>query len=429
MHSSHFQTIGDLNVAVLGLGYVGLPLAVEFAKTRSVIGYDINAARISQLMAFEDRTNEVLSDDLESVFDNLQVTNDISLLARANFYIVTVPTPIDQFNRPDLGPLELACATIATVLKPGDIVVFESTVFPGCTEDYCVPILESKSQLKFNIDFYCGYSPERINPGDKTHRIHNIVKVTSGSTEQVAEIIDQLYSEIILVGTYRASSIKVAEAAKVIENTQRDINVAFVNELAMLFDRLDIDVHEVLEAASTKWNFLNFKPGLVGGHCIGIDPYYLIHKAEEVGFVPQMILSGRRVNLAITDFFVTNFMKRLIPLSIISGVPRILILGLTFKENCPDIRNSKVFDLYRELTDFGCDVEIYDPIVNEKIILGGAEINCIPYPKSDYYDGVIIAVGHQCFIDIGAQKIKSFGKVESLVLDLKNIFEGEFSWH
>ena len=347
-------------IAVIGLGYVGLPLAVEFGKSREVIGFDINESRIAELENGYDRTDEVESDELGTA-SHLRYTSSIDSIKEASIYIVTVPTPIDQFKKPDLTPLISASKTVGSALSEGDIVIYESTVYPGCTEEDCVPVLEKVSGLKYNVDFFCGYSPERINPGDKVHRLPTIKKVTSGSTEEVAEKVDELYRSIITAGTYKASSIKVAEAAKVIENSQRDLNIAFVNELALIFDRMDIDTTEVLEAAGTKWNFLPFRPGLVGGHCIGVDPYYLTYKAESLGHHPQVILSGRRIN----DNMGMYIANRVIKLMTQNDNPvkgaDVLVLGITFKENCPDIRNSRVIDVIHELQSFGTNVDVYDP--------------------------------------------------------------------
>jgi UDP-N-acetyl-D-galactosamine dehydrogenase len=383
------------NIGIIGLGYVGLPLAVEFGKITNVIGFDINKNRIGELEKKIDRTNEVGSEELAQAV-HLTFTSDKKNLRNANFFIITVPTPIDEAKKPDLKPLISASEIVGDVLKKGDFVIYESTVYPGCTEEICVPILEKQSGLKFNLDFFCGYSPERINPGDKFHRLPTIKKITSGSTQEASEKIDDLYKKIITAGTHRASSIKVAEAAKVIENSQRDVNIAFVNELALIFERIGIDTHEVLEAASTKWNFLPFKPGLVGGHCIGVDPYYLTHKAESVGYHPEVILSGRRINDNMGIYIANCVIKLMAQNELSIHKANILILGITFKENCPDIRNSRVVDVIHELRSFGTNVEIFDPHANSEEVrseYGLALINSV----SKRYDAVILAVSHSEF--------------------------------
>lgn len=396
-------------IAVIGLGYVGLPLAVELGKKYPVIGFDINKARINDLRAGRDSTLEVTTDELREA-DQLSYTDDPQKMLEASIFIVTVPTPVDNHKKPDLTPLQKASETVGKVLKKGDIVIYESTVYPGCTEDECVPILEKMSGLIFNKDFFCGYSPERINPGDKEHRIHTIKKVTSGSTEEVAEVIDQLYKSIITAGTHKASSIKVAEAAKVIENAQRDINIAFVNELALIFDRLDIDTHEVLEAAGTKWNFLPFRPGLVGGHCIGVDPFYLTYKAESVGYHPQVILSGRRINDNMGVFVANKVVKLLLKKG--KGVKdaRILVMGITFKENCPDIRNTRVTDIIDELDSFGMNIHVYDPLADKEEVKNHYDIDLTDNLDA-HYDGIVLAVGHKEFLDIDWESIKKSGTV------------------
>jgi UDP-N-acetyl-D-galactosamine dehydrogenase len=384
------------NIAVIGLGYVGLPLAVEFGKKRKVIGYDINTTRIAELNEGHDRTEEVSNDELKEA-NHLHFTSNLADLKDCAYFIVTVPTPIDQHKKPDLTPLEKSSAAIGSILKQGDIVIYESTVFPGCTEDVCVPILEKESGLKFNEDFYCGYSPERINPGDKEHRVATIKKVTSGSTADIAEEVDSLYGEIITAGTYKASSIKVAEAAKVIENSQRDLNIAFVNELSKIFHKMNIDTHEVLEAAGTKWNFLPFSPGLVGGHCIGVDPYYLTYKAESLGYNPQVILAGRRINDGMGAYIANRVMKLLTKKGIIVN-SRILVLGITFKEDCPDIRNSRVIDVIEELQDYGVKVEVYDPHADKLEVKEEYGLGLINEPEGEY-DAVVLAVKHKAFDD------------------------------
>mgnify|MGYP003571097956 CR=1 FL=1 len=408
-------------IAVIGLGYVGLPLAVEFGKRRAVLGFDIDQGRIAELRAGQDSTLEVPLEDLASA-RHLEYSNSAESLADCGIFIVTVPTPIDQGNRPDLTPLQNASATVGGVMKPGSLVIYESTVYPGCTEEFCVPILEQSSGLRFNEDFFCGYSPERINPGDKSHRLSDIKKVTSGSTAEIAEVVDRLYAEIITAGTHKASSIKVAEAAKVIENTQRDLNIALMNELSLIFHRLDIDTLEVLEAAGTKWNFLPFKPGLVGGHCIGVDPYYLTHKAQEVGYHPEVILAGRRIN----DGMASHVADETIKLMLKKNKPvlgsRVLVLGLTFKEDCPDSRNTKVVDLAKALQAYNIAVDIYDPWINVEAARRQYNLNCLDRePALGTYAAIIIAVGHREFRDLGEAGIKAFGEQGAVVFDVKGI--------
>jgi UDP-N-acetyl-D-galactosamine dehydrogenase len=408
-------------IAVIGLGYVGLPLAVEFGKHYDTVGFDINESRIEELRQGVDRTLEVGADDMKSA-TQLIVTADIADLKPCTIYIVTVPTPIDAHNRPDLTPIESATRTVAEVLKKGDIVVYESTVYPGCTEEFCVPILERISGLVFNQDFFCGYSPERINPGDKEHTVTKIRKVTSGSTPEIAQKVDELYRSIITAGTHLASSIKVAEAAKVIENSQRDINIAFVNELALIFERLGIDTLEVLEAAGSKWNFLPFRPGLVGGHCIGVDPYYLTHKAKEIGYHPEVILSGRRINDNMGGFIAGKIIKLLIHKGCKVRGSRVLVLGVTFKENCPDIRNSRVVDVVRELTDYGCDVDVYDPWAdnNEVVEEYGFPLIQDSAIKPGTYDAVVLAVSHDQFRDLDVVALKT---ACGIVFDVKSFLD------
>ncbi len=402
-------------LAIIGLGYVGLPLAVEFGKKYPTIGFDINAKRIEELQKGYDRTLEVSSKELQEA-KNLFFTTSIEDIKDANIYIVTVPTPIDKHKNPDLTPLIMASRTVGRVLKKGDIVIYESTVYPGCTEEVCVPELERESGLKFNEDFFCGYSPERINPGDKKHRLPNIKKVTSGSTPEVARRVDELYKSIITAGTHLAPSIKVAEAAKVIENAQRDINIAFVNELALIFDRLGIDTLDVLEAAGTKWNFLPFRPGLVGGHCIGVDPYYLAYKAKEVGYHPQIILAGRRTNDEMGIFVANKVVKLLIHKGHKVKGSRALILGITFKENCPDIRNSRVIDVIRELQEFGIAVDVYDPWADPEEVKREYDLDLLA-SKPDFkaYDSVILAVAHEEFRKLPYEEIPN----RSVVFDIK----------
>lgn len=410
-----------MKIGVIGLGYVGLPLAVEFGKKHHTIGYDINPQRICDLRKMVDRTKEVSSDDI-TASTYLKFTSDSNHLADCNFYIVTVPTPIDDARRPDFGPLLAACETVGSVLKRGDIVVFESTVYPGATEEKCVPVLETVSGLSFNVDFYCGYSPERINPGDKTLRITSIIKVTSGSTPDAARVIDKLYASIIPAGTHLAPSIAVAEAAKVIENTQRDVNIALVNELAIIFERLGLDTSAVLKAASTKWNFLPFVPGLVGGHCIGVDPYYLAYKAEAVGYYPQMILSGRRTNESMSEYVASRLIKRMVSGGAKIAGSNVLIMGLTFKENCPDIRNTQVARVFKNLQGFGLRLDVYDPWVEPEQARLQYGIDMCTSPVSGHYDAVILAVGHQIFKEMGAEKIREFGRDGHVFFDLKCLF-------
>jgi UDP-N-acetyl-D-galactosamine dehydrogenase len=411
------KDISEIKLAIIGLGYVGLPLAVEFGKRRQVVGFDISAARIDALKAGHDSTLEVSDEELREA-TGLHYTTDLGDLARCNVYIVTVPTPIDEHKRPDLSPLIKASGTIGKVLKKGDIVVYESTVYPGATEEDCAPVLEAVSGLKFNIDFYAGYSPERINPGDKLHRVSTIKKVTSGSTPETAELVDRLYKEIITAGTHKAASIKVAEAAKVIENTQRDLNIALINELAIIFNRMGIDTEAVLEAAGTKWNFLPFRPGLVGGHCIGVDPYYLTHKAMAIGYHPEIILAGRRLNDGMGAYVTSQLVKALIKRRIHVEGARILIMGLTFKENCPDLRNTRVVDIVRELSDYNASVDVYDPWASPEEARHEYGLNLIAEPRAGAYDGIILAVAHDQFRQLGAA-VRDFGKEEHVLYDLK----------
>ena len=409
------------NIGVVGLGYVGLPLAVAFSKKFNVIGFDTKISRIEQLNKDIDKTLEVDTKDLENN-KNLLFTSNIELLRSCNYIVVTVPTPVTDSNEPDLQPLITASETIAKILEPGTTVIYESTVFPGATEEICIPILEKESGLVFNSDFFAGYSPERINPGDKEHRIESIIKVTSGSTPEIATKIDKLYSSIISAGTHKASSIKVAEAAKVIENTQRDVNIALINELSIIFQSMNIDTQEVLNAAGTKWNFLPFWPGLVGGHCIGVDPYYLTYKSEEMGYTPQVILAGRKINDRMGAYIADQLLNNLKTTSIEPEQSKILVMGLTFKENCPDIRNTKVLDLISHLSDHGCDVECFDPWVNLPINISSTQIEPINYPKENYYDAIILAVSHDKFLEMGVETIRKFGKVKNILFDLKYLF-------
>lgn len=410
-----------IKLGIIGLGYVGLPLAVEFGKHRSVVGFDISAIRIEQLDSGFDATLEVDRIQLSEA-RYLTFSSRVEDLNTCNCYIVTVPTPIDDHRRPDLAPLLRASRIIGEVLKPGDVVIYESTVYPGCTEEDCVPVLENVSGLKFNKDFYAGYSPERINPGDKEHRVVNIKKVTAGSTPQVADLIDDLYNEIVKVGTHKAPSIKVAEAAKVIENTQRDLNIALINELALIFNKMDLDTEAVLQAAGSKWNFLPFRPGLVGGHCIGVDPYYLTHKAQSLGYHPEVILAGRRMNDGMGAYVASQLVKAMTKKCILVNGANILIMGLAFKENCPDVRNTKVIDIYRELMDYNCLVDIYDPWVNVAEAKHEYGIQPITELTNAKYDAIILAVSHEQFKEMGSKKIRSFGKSNNVLYDLKYIF-------
>ena len=412
--------IKNLRIGIVGLGYVGLPLAVEFGKKYPTVGFDINADRVAELEAGEDATLECSSEELAEA-KHLSYTCSTDAVANCNFYVVTVPTPIGDSNRPLLTPLKMASQTLSGVIKQGDIVVYESTVYPGATEEFCVPLLEKESGLKMNKDFFVGYSPERINPGDKEHRLPSILKVTSGSTPEVAEFVDQVYKSIITAGTHKASSIKVAEAAKVIENTQRDVNIALVNELAMIFERVGIDTEEVLEAAGTKWNFLPFRPGLVGGHCIGIDPYYLTYKAEQLGYHPQMILAGRRINDNMSLYVASQVIKKMLSRGMQPLTSKVLILGLTFKENCPDLRNTKVVDIKKELESYGVKIDIHDPWVDADEARQEYGFDLVADPEKGAYDGVIIAVAHDQFRALGAKGIRSFGKKGSVLYDIKYV--------
>lgn len=407
-------------VAVIGLGYVGLPLAVAFGEKRPVIGFDINSKRIAELKQGEDFTQEVSSDELAAA-SHLSVTDNLSDLADCAVFIVTVPTPIDEFKTPDLTPLVKASESIGKVLKSGDIVIYESTVYPGATEEVCVPVLERASGLKFNVDFYAGYSPERINPGDKEHRVTTIMKVTSGSTPAIADEVDALYADIITAGTHKASSIKVAEAAKVIENTQRDLNIALMNELAMIFARLGIDTHEVLAAAGTKWNFLPFKPGLVGGHCIGVDPYYLTHKAQAIGYHPEIILAGRRVNDGMGSYVAAELVKAMIKAGHTIANARVLVMGLTFKENCPDLRNTRVIDVINELKDFGCEVDVTDCWADDAEAEREYGVSLTDKPEQGSYGSVIVAVPHREYAAMSASDLRGYLKPDGVLFDLKGI--------
>jgi len=418
-------------IAVIGLGYVGLPLAIEFGKHYNVVGFDINSSRIAELKAGKDHTQEADLEALAAVIaagkqetgSGLQFSDDAAVLAACNIYIVTVPTPLNRFKSPDLGPLLQASEMLGHVLKKGDLVIYESTVYPGCTEEDCVPVLENTSGLKFNTDFFCGYSPERINPGDKVNTLANIKKVTSGSTPEIADRVDELYKSIITAGTHKAPSIKVAEASKAIENAQRDVNISFVNELALIFDRMNIDTMDVIEAAATKWNFLKYRPGLVGGHCIGVDPYYLAHKAEALGYHPQVILSGRRVNDNMGMFVANKVIKLMIKKGHKIEGARALILGITFKENCPDIRNSRVIDIYRELKEFGLNVDVYDPHALPAVVEREYELR-LKQTLNNRYDAIILTVAHQEFklLDLGALKDGQ----KAVVFDTKAFLDREW---
>ena len=409
-------------IALIGLGYVGLPLAVEFGKKRTVVGFDINQKRIDELKQGVDVTLETAKQELkDSVY--LSYTTSLDDIKDCTIFIVTVPTPIDKHKRPDLTPLEKSSESVGKILKKGDIVIYESTVYPGATEEVCVPILEQQSSLTFNKDFYCGYSPERINPGDKEHRVTTIKKVTAGSTPEVATEVDNLYLEIIAAGTHKASSIKVAEAAKVIENTQRDVNIALINELALIFNKLGIDTESVLEAAGTKWNFLPFRPGLVGGHCIGVDPYYLTHKAIEVGYNPEMILAGRRLNDNMGSYVADQVSKLMTKKRIHVVDANILIMGLTFKENCPDLRNTRVVDLVKEFEGFNCNVDVYDPWVSKDEAVHEYNIKPIDKPIKGKYDAILLAVAHDEFKQLSLEQIKAFGKDNHVLYDIKYLLK------
>lgn len=422
----NIMKLDSIKLAIIGLGYVGLPLAVEFGKKHVVLGFDINQKRIDELRRGEDHTLEVESKELKSSV-HLRFSSDIQDLAQFNVFIVTVPTPIDQYKQPDLTPLIKASQTIGEVLKKGDIVIFESTVYPGATEEDCVPVLERVSGLKYNIDFFAGYSPERINPGDKEHRLTTIKKVTSGSTPKIADLVDALYNEIIIAGTHKAPSIRIAEAAKVIENTQRDVNIALINELALIFNKMGIDTEAVLEAAGTKWNFLPFRPGLVGGHCIGVDPYYLTHKAESIGYHPEIILAGRRLNDYMGEYVVSQLVKAMTKRRIHVDQSRVLVLGFAFKENCPDLRNTKVIDIIRELEQYSVQVDVFDPWIDREEAQQEYAIKPIPEPIAGGYDAVIIAVAHNQFKELGVGGIRAFGKANHVLYDLKYVLSADQS--
>jgi UDP-N-acetyl-D-galactosamine dehydrogenase len=416
--------LDKLKIGVVGLGYVGLPLAVEFGRKYPTVGFDVKTERVAELRAGTDVTRETTAEEL-SAAKHLEYTTRAEDLAGCNFYVVTVPTPIGDSNRPLLTPLRKASETLGKVLAKGDIVVYESTVYPGATEEFCVPIIEAGSGLKMNEDFFVGYSPERINPGDKEHRLPSILKVTSGSTPDVAEFVDRVYRSIITAGTYKASSIKVAEAAKVIENTQRDVNIALINELAMIFERVGIDTEEVLQAAGTKWNFLPFRPGLVGGHCIGVDPYYLTYKAEQLGYHPEMILAGRRINDNMANYVSSQIIKRMLGRRIQPLDARVLVMGLTFKENCPDVRNTKVVDIVRELGTYGARVDVWDPWVDADEALEEYGIELLQKPEQGAYDVVVLAVAHDEFCALGAEGIRAYCNGNAIVYDIKYVLPAD----
>lgn len=413
-------TFAELKIAIIGLGYVGLPLAVEFGKKVPVVGFDIHQKRVDELKSGQDHTLEVSPEELKQA-TQLSYSSNLEDLKDCNFFIVTVPTPIDDYKQPDLTPLIKASTSIGKVLKKDDIVVYESTVYPGATEETCIPVLEQVSGLKFNQDFFAGYSPERINPGDKLHRVTNILKITSGSTAEVADFVDQVYNLVIEAGTHKAPSIKVAEAAKVIENTQRDVNIALINELAVIFNKMGIDTEAVLEAAGTKWNFLPFRPGLVGGHCIGVDPYYLTHKAQAIGYHPEIILAGRRLNDNMGAYVVTQLVKGMIKKKIQVEGAKVLILGLSFKENCPDIRNTKIIDIVTELKEYQTQVDVYDPWVDCAEAEHEYGITPVQSVEKNTYDAVILAVAHEQFKEMGAAAIRALGKNNHVLYDLKYV--------
>jgi UDP-N-acetyl-D-glucosamine/UDP-N-acetyl-D-galactosamine dehydrogenase len=415
-----YLSLKKSKLALIGLGYVGLPLAVEFGKKQSVVGFDTNKSRIDALNAGHDTTLEVGDDELASA-KHLSFTGELHDIEECNVYIVTVPTPIDDHKRPDLTPLIKASESVGRVLKCGDLVIYESTVYPGATEEDCVPVLERVSGLHFNVDFFCGYSPERINPGDRKHRLTTIQKVTSGSTPEIADFVDELYASIITVGTYKAENIRVAEASKVIENTQRDLNIALMNELAIIFNKMDIDTEAVLKAAGTKWNFLPFRPGLVGGHCIGVDPYYLTHKATSIGYHSEIILAGRRLNDSMGAYVAGQLVKKMLKCKLSVHGAQVLVMGLTFKENCPDLRNTRVTDVIDELRDFGAKVDVFDPWVSVIEAKDEYGINLVSAPVNCYYDAIILAVAHDEFVALGSEGIRQFGKPGHVIYDLKYV--------
>ncbi|WP_133406239.1 Vi polysaccharide biosynthesis UDP-N-acetylglucosamine C-6 dehydrogenase TviB [Parashewanella tropica] len=415
-------SLENAKIGIIGLGYVGLPLAVEFGKKFPTLGFDINQGRVNELLSGHDSTLEVSDEELKNA-PKLNYSFSESDLKGCNIYIVTVPTPIDDSNAPDLNPLRKASELLGKYVEQGDVVIYESTVYPGATEEVCLPIIEKVSGLKFNQDFYAGYSPERINPGDKVNTLTKIMKITSGSTPEIAEFVNDLYGSIITVGTYKASSLKVAEAAKVIENTQRDLNIAIINEFAKIFNRLDIDTEEVLNAAGTKWNFLKFKPGLVGGHCISVDPYYLTHKAQEVGYRPEVILAGRRINDGMGEYVATQFVKKLSSQKIHIDEAKVLVLGFTFKGDCPDVRNTKIIDIVNELKDFNMSVDVYDKWASPEEVKHEYGIELISELKQDHYDGVVIAVDHSEFKEMGENELRAFGKENHVLYDVKHVLK------
>ena len=417
------HTIENTKIAIIGLGYVGLPLAAEFGKNIETIGFDVNASRIQELRSGKDSTLETSDEELAAAV-KLKYTTEINDLKDYNVYIITVPTPIDDYKLPDLSPLISASGMVGKVLSKGDVVIYESTVYPGATEDDCIPVIEKESGLTFNKDFYAGYSPERINPGDKEHRVTNILKVTSGSTPEIADYVDALYNTIITAGTHKASSIKVAEASKVIENTQRDLNIALINELAIIFNRMKIDTLDVLEAAGTKWNFLNFRPGLVGGHCIGVDPYYLTHKAQSVGYYPEVILAGRRINDGMGSYITEQVIKMMTQKRIHVVDANILVLGLAFKENCPDLRNTRVVDIVDEFKSYHANVDVYDPWVHSEASEEEYGISLVPELEKNKYDAIILAVAHKEFIELG-EKLRDYGKQNHILFDVKNVLPAQ----
>ena len=417
-------SLDETRLAIIGLGYVGLPLAAEFGKKIEVVGFDINKTRIAELESGNDNTLETSADELKEAI-HLSYTTKTEKLKNCNVFIVTVPTPIDKNKNPDLTPLVKASEMLGHVISKGDIVIYESTVYPGATEEVCIPIIEKVSQLKFNEDFFAGYSPERINPGDKEHRVTTILKVTSGSNPEVADYVDDLYSSIITAGTHKASSIKVAEAAKVIENTQRDVNIALINELAIIFNKLNINTEEVLIAAGTKWNFLPFRPGLVGGHCIGVDPYYLTYKAQEIGYNPEMILAGRRLNDNMGSYVISQIIKLMLKKKIHINGSNVLIMGLTFKENCPDLRNTRVTDMIEELSEYGSNVDVYDPWVDKDAAKQEYGITLLSKIDKNKYDAIIIAVAHSEFVEMGTQTLREYGKEDHILYDLKYILPAD----
>lgn len=418
--------LDNIKLSIVGLGYVGLPLAVEFGRKRPVVGFDINQRRIDELKSGRDYTLETTQEELAAA-KYLSYTTTLEDLRSCNCFIVTVPTPIDEYKRPDLTPLIKASETVGKVLKKGDIVIYESTVYPGCTEEDCVPVLEKNSGLKFNKDFYCGYSPERINPGDKEHRVTTIRKVTSGSTPEVANLVDALYNEIVTAGTHMAESIKVAEAAKVIENTQRDLNIALINELALIFNKMGIDTESVLRAAGSKWNFLPFRPGLVGGHCIGVDPYYLTHKAQAIGYHPEVILAGRRLNDSMGAYVVAQLVKAMTKKCLQVEGAKVLVMGLAFKENCPDLRNTRVVDIIAELKDYNCQVDVYDPWVSVEEAEHEYGITPVASLEGGQYDAIVLAVAHHQFKDMGALAIRALGRTTAVLYDLKYVLSTQES--